>query len=219
MAAIRFRETNQEYTKRACFQALRLFTESKKYALLNHAVKNDVDVAVASLNEFNEKKNKREKLKASKRFATLTKDQFSKKIFSYFIHWKMNVEDYKQKMDTKVRDKVIRCYLALMRSYFVQWKKLSSDNETSKKIKIFQELQAQNLAMTNEALKEESNLRTKIEGDKTSKRKTVEKTARHLRDRRLAAAMNRWRDIVNTTKKQQGEAAFVIKKLRNRLLR
>lgn len=78
MAAIRFRETNQEYTKRACFQALRHFTENKKFAILNHAVKNDVDVAISSLTEFKETKNKRERLKASMRFASITKDQFSK---------------------------------------------------------------------------------------------------------------------------------------------
>lgn len=52
----------------------------------------------------------------------------------------MNTDDYKQKMNTKVRDKVIRSYLLLMGSYFVQWKKLCSDKETTKKLKVFQEL-------------------------------------------------------------------------------
>ena len=72
-----------------------------------------------------------------------------------------------------------------MRSYFTQWKKLGYDNTTNKKQIVYDELLMNNREWTNEALLEESNLRVMIEGDKTIKRKTVDKTARKLYNRRL----------------------------------
>lgn len=57
MAAIAFRQANEKYTKRAVFGALRQHSESKKFALVNHAVKNDFDVAISELSSHNLSKN------------------------------------------------------------------------------------------------------------------------------------------------------------------
>lgn len=53
MVAIAFRNKNTEFTKRACFQALRNYTEQSKYTLLRHAVQQDMDVVIANTAKFN----------------------------------------------------------------------------------------------------------------------------------------------------------------------
>jgi stress-induced morphogen len=53
MASIAFRDSNKIYTIRAVFNALRQHTETKKHALLEHAVKFDMDVAIKDTKDFN----------------------------------------------------------------------------------------------------------------------------------------------------------------------
>lgn len=53
---------------------------------------------------------------------------FGKKLFAYFMHWNALTQDYKVKMNTKVKDKIIRQYIKFIKSYFKQWKK-NMDNK------------------------------------------------------------------------------------------
>jgi len=94
MAAIAFRQSNELYTMRACYQALRQYTESKKYALLNHAVKNDFDVAIAGLKTFTADKTKSLLTKNQLRASNITRDMLAKRLFSYFRKWRGEANHY-----------------------------------------------------------------------------------------------------------------------------
>ena len=58
IAAIKFRETNDEFTLKACFDAIKHNTETSKHKLLHHVVTNDVDVAIEETEDFNDGKRK-----------------------------------------------------------------------------------------------------------------------------------------------------------------
>jgi len=141
MASIAFRDSNTKYTKRAVFQALLQHTESKKYALLDHAVKNDMNVAIDEHTEYNLKKNKKLLVANQLRACNISRDMIGKKLFSYFNKWKYETDNYRVTMQTTVRNRVLRSYDKLMRSFFDQWKKKSFDKVRRKKMKMVQELQ------------------------------------------------------------------------------
>ena len=168
MAAIQFRESNSSYTLRAVFQALRQHTESKKYSLLDHAVKNDMNVAIEETTEFNQKKNQKLLNSNQLRAGNIARDMIGKRLFSYFQKWKSETDHYGVTMNTTIKNRILRSYTLKMRSFFDQWKKKSFDKVRRKKMKIVQELAMEQEARTNDALQGEKNLRVKAEQVKTT---------------------------------------------------
>jgi hypothetical protein len=59
-----------------------------------------------------------------------------KRLFAYFMHWNNVSVNYKQTMNTKVKDLVLRGYIDMMRSFFNGWKKNGTVKVTKKKMKI-----------------------------------------------------------------------------------
>jgi hypothetical protein len=84
MAAIAFRKCNSEFTVRAVFQALRNHTENNKYTLLQHAVREDMDVAIDSADTFNKQKQSVLLTRNQRRAGNITRDALGKRLFSYF---------------------------------------------------------------------------------------------------------------------------------------
>ena len=62
------------------------------------------------------------KFKAKNRACQCVKSMISKQLFEYFYQWKQVNEDYKEKLRTTVKDKIIKVYLHIMRTSFKQWK-------------------------------------------------------------------------------------------------
>lgn len=72
--------------------------------------------------------------------------------------------------------------------------------------------------MTNKALEEEKTIRQTDDGVKSLQRKLAEKTFKKCFFRKLQLAMNRWKDICVDKSDKEARAAFVVKKMRRRLL-
>ena len=122
-------------------------------------------------------------------------------------------------MATKVKDRVIKCYLNYMGSFFAHWKKNSQAKVRGKKKMVMEEMSMENEKMQMEALEGEKQLRVHAEAVRTTKRKTVDKTFRKLFYRRLAVALGRWRDTIGLRQGQEARAELVIKRMRIRFLR
>ena len=130
MAAIQFSRSNQQYLMQAVFDALRNHKESRKHVLLVHAVENDVKVAIANASLFNQNQAEVILRKNKARAGNIVIAMMGKRLFAYFMHWHAMTEDYKTKMNTKVKDKIIRQYIKYMKSYFSQWRKNMDSKST-----------------------------------------------------------------------------------------
>lgn len=86
-------------------------------------------------------------------------------------------------------------------------------------MKMVQDMQMECEQKTNEALSEEKQIRQKIEGVKSIQRKVTEKTFKKLFYRKLQYAINRWKDICVDKNDKEARAAYLCKKMRQRLLR
>ena len=70
-----------------------------------------------------EKARKRAQMKSSKR--ALNKGvvgPFSKVLKSYFKHWRETTHDYKLRLNTKVKDKIIKMYRFKLLDAWARWK-------------------------------------------------------------------------------------------------
>lgn len=62
------------------------------------------------------------KFKAKQRACESVKLMMGKALFRYFDKWREVNEDYKEKIRTTMKDKIIKSYLLLLRSAFNLWK-------------------------------------------------------------------------------------------------
>ena len=110
MAAIQFGKVNTSYSLRSYFNALRQNAETKKFKLLDHAVKKDMNIAIAQTAEFNKNKSIALLTSNQQRAGNIVRDMLAKRLWSYVEHWKNENSNYRITMNTKVRDKIIRLY-------------------------------------------------------------------------------------------------------------
>ena len=108
--------------------------------MMYQAVTQDMDVAIRDFDNFNKNKTKSLETANSLRASNITRDMLGKRLYAYFIHWHKVKVNYHNTMQTKVKDKIIKMYLAYMRSYFNGWKKKTTDRERKKKMKMVQDL-------------------------------------------------------------------------------
>ena len=95
MSAIQFVQTNQRYILKNCLDALRLNMETRKHRLLLHAVNEEVNPAIASLEKYSFEKSQQILQTNKRRACNAVKDQLSKRIFSYMKKWMMESGHYK----------------------------------------------------------------------------------------------------------------------------
>lgn len=123
MASIAFRNKNSEFTMRTCFQALRNYTEKNKYTLMKFAVQDDMDVVIRDTTAYNADFQNKLLTKNQQRAGNITRDILGKRLFSYFKKWKDETGHFSNTMETTVKNKILKVYITLMRSYFIHWKK------------------------------------------------------------------------------------------------
>jgi len=112
LAAIRFTEANRRYTLKACFDALMKHKEIKKYRLLHHALTNDLNPAIASLEKTNYDKSK-EILKTSQyRAGCIVRTMLGKRLHSFFQKWRCVTSQFNSGLNTKLKDHIIKLYKA-----------------------------------------------------------------------------------------------------------
>ena len=128
-------------------------------------------------------------------------------------------ENHKNTMNKKVKSRIIHMFHNQLNSYFDHWKKNSHEKVRRHRAALNYEMEMQNQKLQQEAEEGERNLRVHAEAVRTSKRRTVDKTFRKLFQRRQRSAICRWRDMCGLRQEQEGRAALVIKRLRNRLVR
>lgn len=88
MAALAFGKTNQDYLLRSVFDALRQNYETRKHTVLRHAVDNDIDVAIAETEKFNNEKSANIAKKNKWRAGQIVSIMMGRKLFAFFDHWR-----------------------------------------------------------------------------------------------------------------------------------
>jgi len=127
MAAIQFGNHNRRYLLSNVFNVLRQHREQSKYALIHHAVQNDMDVAIADHQAYVAEKSANLTQRNNKKFGNMIKNALGSKLFSYFQRWRDVNENHKNTMNKRVKSKIIHMYKNYMNSYFDHWKKNSHE--------------------------------------------------------------------------------------------
>ena len=61
-------------------------------------------------------------LKSKTKAVEAVKKMMAKNLYSYIQHWKAINEEYKEKLRTTVKDKIIKYYMSMIRKAFNHWK-------------------------------------------------------------------------------------------------
>ena len=141
MAAIQFGKENERMLKKNIFDAIKNSSESRKFSLLNNALHEDMDVAVAEHEEFNKTFEQKLLMKNQKRAGKIVTEMLGKRLFAYFEHWRIDTENYNQTMRTKVADKLIRLMVGKLGQAFKRWKDKGRRKHNQIKKKMMMEMQ------------------------------------------------------------------------------
>ena len=122
MAAIQFGKENERMLKKNIFDAIRNSAETRKFTLLNNALHEDMDVALAEHKEFNKKYEKDLLMKNQMRAGKTVTEMLGRRLFAYFNHWRNDYERHKNFVNSRFADKLIRLGLGKLGSAFKVWK-------------------------------------------------------------------------------------------------
>jgi hypothetical protein len=53
----------------------------------------------------------------------------SKQLIGYIFHWKAINEEYKEKLRTTLKDRIIKAYMETMRKSFTSWRVIHEDGK------------------------------------------------------------------------------------------
>lgn len=101
------------------------------------------------------------KFKAKQRACESVKKMMATSLQGYLIHWKNAVEDYKEKLRTTLKDKIIKVYMERIRQAFFYWKTLDSNNQLSSQSMIISEFQEEGRALQNEVIDLKNDLKNR----------------------------------------------------------
>ena len=82
---------------------------------------------VECLRDANETFTLERKLQRLTQACTTVKTQMAKRLWTYITHWKNVNEDYKEKLRTTLKDKIIKHYMSTIRVAFTHWHKNTSE--------------------------------------------------------------------------------------------
>ena len=76
----------------------------------------------------------------------------AKSLYGYFQHWKTINEDYKEKLRTTLKNRIIKAYMETMRKSFVAWKTVHGEGKIEVQQMTITEFQSEQTNLHNEVL-------------------------------------------------------------------
>jgi hypothetical protein len=189
-----------------------------KYLTLDIAVKEDVDVAIEQTRQFNIDRERAFITKNKLRASFIVRAMMGKRLFSYFLKWRKESNQIRDVSRTKVWDKLLKVYRNYQLIYFQRWKDQINLAVMQKRAKMVADIEANNMQWHKEALANEKNIQDNEDKVRNLKRRLIDKMFRKLFFKRLSLGMKKWKSVCNNRTSQEEMAAFVIKKLRLRLI-
>ena len=118
LQAIRLGAVNRKYNLKAVFDAMVHHKESKKHKIMNAALRDDMDVALEEHNQIIKKQQDKMLTKSQMKSGSIVRDMIGKRLFAYFAHWRDHTASFKNNMNTKIKDRIIRMHNNYVLSYF-----------------------------------------------------------------------------------------------------
>lgn len=143
LVALHFKRNCDTSIIKQCFDALREHKEQEKFQKVNDILNDEELPMIEQLQNQNEDFEVQRKFKEKTKACEAVKKMMSKQLFGYFLHWKEITEDYKEKLRTTIKDKIIKVYMEQIRNAFNYWKTLHDSNKLMSQQMIVEDFQAE----------------------------------------------------------------------------
>ena len=80
----------------------------------------------------------------------IIRDMMAKRLYAYFCHWKVSTANFKNSMNTKIKDRIFSMYRGRMLDAFIRWKKNSIQKKARTKKKMIMQMEEQGKELENE---------------------------------------------------------------------
>lgn len=219
LLALQFKSQIDTSLVKVCFDAMRQHKEQEKF-LRTHQILTEQELpAIQSLSNETEDITAQSKFKAKKHVCEQVKSMLSKSLFMYFNRWKQETDDYKEKLRTTIKDRIIKCYMETIRIAFQTWRVNHNGSQVEQHQIEVDELHSDQTALTNEVIQLQKEIKDKVEQRSGQQSKNVSKCVQSYQKRMLQIAVGRWRDKISQVNVKEGGADTIIKRLRLRYLR
>jgi hypothetical protein len=138
--ALRFRKNCDTSLLKSCFDAFRQHKEEEKFLRVHHLLHEVELPLIQELSSITEDAIVNNKFKAKQRACEAVKMCMAKTLSGYFLHWKAINENYKEKLRTSLKDRIIRTYMETMRKSFICWKVAHDEGQLERQEIFIQEL-------------------------------------------------------------------------------
>lgn len=143
LVALHFKRNCDTSIIKQCFDALREHKEQEKFQKVSDILNDEELPMIEQLQNQNEDFEVQRKFKEKTKACEAVKKMMSKQLFGYFLHWKEITEDYKEKLRTTIKDKIIKVYMEQIRNAFNYWKTLHDSNKLMSQQMIVEDFQAE----------------------------------------------------------------------------
>ena len=122
-----------------------------------------MDVALDEHREFNAVHSEKMLTKSKMKSGSIVRDMIGKRLFAYFAHWRDHTAKFKNHMNIKIRDLIIRIYREKCLSSFQTWKSLAATKKRRTKKKMIMQMEETSKAMEDESIAEHQKQNIKAE--------------------------------------------------------
>ncbi len=158
LAALKFRKDCNTSLAKACFDALRQHKETSKFERVYQILNEEELPLIDQLAADNESFTASQQLKATSQACQTVKKLVSKQLYSYFKHWQAVNENYKEKLRTSIKGKIIQLYMETMRKTFNQWKVNHDGVKIEQHQMLIDEMQQEQQELQNQVIELKKNL-------------------------------------------------------------
>lgn len=123
MSAIQFVNSNTRMLMKNCLDELKRNKEVKKHRLMKHAIVQDMDPALYSLNRFNENQADSYLAKGKLRAVKTVNEALSRVLYSYLKQWMKLSGHYKNNLMSRFGNRIVKNYYNNLNAGFVRWRR------------------------------------------------------------------------------------------------